>query len=71
MGSENQIDKRKTFIEFIRNILLLHHASANAKNKPRILLLKFFNKADIPECAQLRMLTNTAGVEQDKISVLL
>ena len=39
MGSENQIDKRKTFIEFIRNILLLHHASANAENKPRIKLL--------------------------------
>ena len=68
MCSEHHVNKRETIKQFFRDLLLLHHAAANAENQTRILLFKLFYKTDIAESSKFGMLPNAACIEKYKIS---
>ena len=67
MRAEQQADLRIAFFDLLDVFLLLRHAAAQRNDNLRPPLFQMAERADVAECAVLRMLTHRAGVEQDKI----
>ena len=70
MGAENQSDKRKAVVDAVGDMLLLHHTAAQRDQNLRMLPLEIFQCADVAEHPVLRVLSDSAGVEQNEVGVI-
>ena len=71
IGAKYHIHKGKALIEPVGHILLLHHAAANSNAKGRVLVLLLFQGPHVAKDPLFRVLPDAAGIEQDKICLLL